>query len=182
MFATIMDTPLTTPTSMAGGGASGLVGVASDVRGVGVVGEGGRGGGGAANGIGVPVGADGGVGIGGGAGGGGSGVARSRDCYMAAITACHKAEDFPRALGLLQHMRGKVCASTRKNILYVYPPPLPPPPKCVSFLPFMCRPPAVSSLSVKEARRAPSRRCGGARVRGRSAYGHAWHEYTPRPM
>lgn len=36
------------------------------------------------------------------------GVARSRDCYMAAITACHKEEDFPRALALLQHMRRKV--------------------------------------------------------------------------
>lgn len=36
------------------------------------------------------------------------GVARSRDCYMAAITACQKEEDFPRALALLQHMRRKV--------------------------------------------------------------------------
>eukprot|EP00903_Cladosiphon_okamuranus_P011015 g10404.t1 len=36
-----------------------------------------------------------------------AGVARSRDCYMAAITACHKEEDFPRALALLRHMRRK---------------------------------------------------------------------------
>lgn len=41
-------------------------------------------------------------------GGGIAVVGRSRDCYMAAITACQKSEDFPRALALLQHMRRKV--------------------------------------------------------------------------
>ena len=97
LFATIMDTPpsTTTPTSASGGGGG-------DVRGAGV---------GAGAGGGVGVGAEEGVGVGGGGRGGSSGVARSRDCYMAAITACHAAEDFPRALGLLQHMRGKVCVS-----------------------------------------------------------------------
>lgn len=33
---------------------------------------------------------------------------RSRECYMAAITACQKEGDFSRALALLQHMRRKV--------------------------------------------------------------------------
>ncbi|CAM9907137.1 unnamed protein product, partial [Ascophyllum nodosum] len=37
----------------------------------------------------------------------GGGLGRSLDCYMAAVTACQKEGDFPRALSLLQHMRNK---------------------------------------------------------------------------
>lgn len=36
------------------------------------------------------------------------GRGRSPECYMAAITACQKEKDFPRALLLVQHMREKV--------------------------------------------------------------------------